>query len=89
MHCFSLSPRKPQGQGFIAPTSINFAGYFIEFLALEITISPSSRGCLKTSKTCLGNSTISSKNKTPLCASVISPGFGLEPPPIIPFGEAV
>ena len=86
---FSLSPRNPHGQGFIAPTSINCAGYLIEFLALEITTSPSSRGCLKTSNTCLGNSASSSKNKTPRCASVISPGFGFEPPQIIPFCDAV
>ena len=35
-------------------------------LAGEITTSPSSNGCLKTSSTFLGNSTISSKNNTPL-----------------------
>ena len=89
MHCFSLSPKNPQGQGFIAPSKMNLAGYLTECVALEITISPSSKGWRKTSNTALGNSTISSKNKTPRCASVISPGFGLLPPPIIPFAEAV
>ena len=89
MQCFSLSPKYPQGHGFIAPSRINFAGYFIECVALDITISPSSRGWRNTSSTALGNSTISSKNRTPRCARVISPGFGLLPPPIIPFADAV
>ena len=57
--------------------------------ALEIVTSLSSTGCLKTSSTERGNSGISSKNKTPLCASVISPGFGLEPPPMIPTDDAL
>ena len=74
---------------FIAPNKMKLQGYFTELFEREITTSPSSRGCLKTSKTWRGNSIISSKNRTPLCARVISPGLGFVPPPIIPFGEAV
>ena len=68
---------------------MNFAGYLTECFALEITISPSSNGWRNTSNTWRGNSTISSKNKTPRLARVISPGFGELPPPIMPLAEAV
>jgi hypothetical protein len=46
-------------------TIINFAGNVKEPFALDMEIFPSSMGCLKTSSTLLGNSGISSKNKTP------------------------
>ena len=42
----------------------------------------SSNGCRKLSSIDLGNSGISSKNRTPLCARLISPGKAFEPPPI-------
>ena len=41
---------------------MNLAGYFIECFALDITISPSSKGCRRTSRTFLGNSTERYKN---------------------------
>ena len=44
-------------------------------------ISRSSNGCRITSRTERLNSGNSSKNKTPLCDSEISPGCGYEPPP--------
>jgi len=43
--------------------------------------SRSSNGCRITSNTVLLNSGNSSKNKTPLCDSEISPGCGYCPPP--------
>lgn len=52
-----------------------------EFILFMFTYLSSS-GCLRASRICFGNSAISSRNKTPLWASEISPGFGLAPPPI-------
>ena len=43
----------------------------------------SSKGCLKTSKTLLENSSISSRNKIPLLAILTLPGLAFAPPPII------
>ena len=42
---------------------------------------PSSKGPLNTSNVFLLNSGSSSKNRTPLWARLISPGFGILPPP--------
>jgi len=53
---------------------MNFAGYEVEPFALAIDIFLSSRGCLSTSSTDLGNSGSSSKNNTPLFAKDISQG---------------
>lgn len=50
---------------------------------------PSSRGCLKLSRTLLGNSASSSKNKTPPVAKLTSPGTTFFPPPIIEIGVLV
>ena len=75
--------------GFIAATNIRFEGKFILPAALDIVTTPSSSGCLKTSKTRLLNSGSSSKKRTPLCASEISPGFGLAPPPTRATSEIV
>ena len=58
-------------------------------LLLVILMCPSSRGCLNTLRTSLGNSVSSSRNSTPLWARVISPGFALAPPPTIATFEAV
>src|SRR3990167_4806130 len=86
MHVHSLfsSPKNPHGQGFVAAIKVNLAGKRTEPAAREIVICPSSIGCLNASKTCLGNSANSSKNKTPLWAREISPGLGTLPPPIKP-----
>ena len=56
-------------------------GKSIEILALEIVTLRSSSGCRMTSRTVLLNSGNSSKNRTPLLASEISPGCGIPPPP--------
>ena len=50
---------------------------------------PSSNGPLSTSSVLLLNSGSSSKNSTPLCAKLISPGFGIFPPPTSDTGEIV
>ena len=65
------------------------AGKVICREAREITISLDSKGWRSTSKTFLSNSGSSSKNKTPKCAKVISPGLGYEPPPTNATAEAV
>ena len=49
----------------------------------------SSRGCRITSSTERLNSGNSSRNNMPLCASDISPGTGLEPPPTSATGDIV
>ena len=74
-------PKKPQGQGFIAATRVNELGYVSEPATREIVTFPSSKGWRRASITSLLNSGSSSKNKTPLCASDISPGLGTVPPP--------
>ncbi len=62
--------------------NVKFAGYSTDCSALDTFITPSSNGCLKVSIVCLVYSGISSKNKTPLCAMLISPGLELLPPPV-------
>ena len=49
-----------------------------------IVTRPSSSGCLSTSSVLRLNSGISSRNSTPLCARLISPGWGVVPPPTRP-----
>src|SRR3989344_9608778 len=78
------SPKKPQGEGLAAATRVNLDGNLTDPAARDTTISPSSIGCRRASKTCLGNSGNSSKNKTPRWANEISPGLGILPPPIKP-----
>jgi hypothetical protein len=39
-------PRWPRGQGFIAPTSLNWAGNVTAMLALAIVTTPSSKSLL-------------------------------------------
>jgi len=56
-------------------------GYVNDAFTLLILIIASSNGPLNTSNVFLLNSGNSSKNKTPLCARLISPGFGIFPPP--------
>src|SRR3989304_8831747 len=86
MHVHSLfsPPKNPHGQGLDAAIKANLAGKRVEPAAREIVICPSSIGWRNASKTCLGNSANSSKNKTPRWASEISPGLGTLPPPIKP-----
>ena len=50
---------------------------------------PSSSGCRRTSSTCRLNSGISSRNSTPWCARLISPGRGCCPPPTSATSEIV
>lgn len=52
-------------------------------------ISPSSRGCLSVSSIDLLNSRNSSRKRTHLCASDISPGFESRQPPIMDASLAV
>ena len=57
---------------------------------LEIVTVQSSSGCRRISRTLRGNSGNSSRNSTPLCARLTSPGRGEpEPPPMSPASEMV
>ena len=49
--------------------------------ARAMVTQPSSSGCRRTSRTRRSNSGISSRKSTPWCASEISPGRGIVPPP--------
>jgi hypothetical protein len=71
-----LEPKLPHGQGFSAATSMKSAGKTPTPFALATEIFLSSRGSLSASITRFSNSGNSSKNNTPLCERVISPGFG-------------
>ena len=55
----------------------------------ETVTSPSSSGWRSTSSTSLRNSGSSSRNSTPLCARLISPGRGKLPPPARPIADTV
>lgn len=81
VHSFSFEPKNPQGQGFIDATNMKLHGYVSDAFTLLILIIPSSNGPLNTSNVFLLNSGNSSKNNTPLCDKLISPGFGILPPP--------
>jgi len=90
------APSSPDGggkatspQGFIAATSWKRAGKSICCAAREIVMLPLSSGSRSTSSTRRSNSGNSSRNSTPRCASVISPGRGLLPPPTSAAPEAV
>lgn len=76
-------------QGFIAATSWKRAGKSACRAARETVIWPVSRGSRRTSRTRRSNSGSSSKNKTPWCAKVISPGRGDPPPPTKATPDAV
>src|SRR2546425_11115281 len=65
------------------------AGYVSVMAAREIVTWPSSIGWRSTSSTFLRNSGSSSRNSTPPCARLTSPGRGYEPPPISPASEIV
>ena len=64
-------------------------GNSIAIAAREIVSRRSSSGWRSSSSTDLGNSGNSSRNKTPLWASEISPGPGMLPPPAKPADEMV
>ena len=68
---------------------MKFAGYSTFEYNLDIDTFLSSSGPLNTSNVALLNSGNSSKNRTPLCAKLISPGIGFLPPPIIDVGDIV
>ena len=63
---------------------MKLAGNVVLFKARAMVTVPSSKGWRRTSSVRRLNSGSSSRNKTPLWASVISPGVGVEPPPTRP-----
>jgi hypothetical protein len=73
------APSQPHGHGFIAATSWKRAGYCAWYAAREIVMWPVSSGSRRASSALRGNSGSSSRNRTPACASEISPGRGGEP----------
>src|SRR3989344_57196 len=79
----------PHGQGLAEATSIKFAGYWTRRKERAMVTDPSSKGPRNASSTDRGNSLNSSKNNTPRCARLISPGWGLLPPPIKPTKEVL
>ncbi len=79
-------PQTPGGratkpQGFIAAMSWKRAGNCACRAARTIDILPDSSGSRSASSTSRSNSGNSSRNSTPWCASEISPGRGMLPPP--------
>src|SRR6059036_3401457 len=73
----------------MAATSMNWEGKVIVPAAREIVTRPSSSGWRIVSRTLRLNSGSSSRNRTPWCASEISPGVGLTFPPSSPASLAV
>src|SRR5437667_384062 len=65
------------------------AGYERLIAARAIVTTPSSIGWRSTSSTFLRKSGSSSRNSTPPCARLTSPGRGYDPPPISPASEMV
>jgi hypothetical protein len=59
------SPRKPQGQGFMAATSMKLAGNVVDVSARAMVTTPPSSGCRSTSRLPRLNSGSSSRNRTP------------------------
>ena len=64
-------------------------GYVTVPATRDTVTSPSSSGWRRTSSTSLRNSGSSSRNSTPLCARLISPGRGEVPPPESPAADTV
>lgn len=89
VHSFSGSHMYPHGHGFMAHTRENRDGYRQLILTRLIVISPSSSGWRSVSRICLSNSRNSSRKRTHLCASDISPGFESRPPHMIDASLAV
>jgi len=67
--------------GFIAATSWTRAGKVTWVLARATLTLPVSSGCRSESSTGRWNSGSSSRNNTPRCARLISPGLTRSPPP--------
>ena len=78
---FSLLPRKPHGQGFIAAIKTNLHGYCTDACTLSNFIACKSNIVLNISNFLLSNSANSSINNIPKLANVIAPGIGFLPPP--------
>ena len=72
------------GQGFAAATSMNRAGNVTFPSARVMQTRPASKGWRRLCSTAGLNSGSSSRNRTPLWASDISPGRGGLPPPTSP-----
>jgi hypothetical protein len=78
------------GQGFIAAIRIKSAGKESVMLVRASVTDDSSIGWRNISSTLRGNSGSSSKNNTPLCAKLTSPGRGVpDPPPMSPASDTV
>ena len=75
--------------GFCALMRIIFAGKDMLACTRLIVTTPSSNGWRRTSSVARENSGSSSKNSTPLCANVTSPGRGMLPPPISALADTV
>lgn len=74
-------PYQPHLHGFIAQISMNLAGYVTRPAVRTMETVPFSIGWRKTSKASTRNSGSSSRNSTPLCAKLNSPGIGMPCPP--------
>ncbi len=72
----------------MAPTSITSAGKLTERLARAMWTAPNSRGWRSVSSARRLNSGISSRNRTPRCARLSSPGRGWLPPPMSAISRA-
>ena len=70
-------------------TSMKLAGYSTLYLTRATVILRSSNGCRNTSRTLRLYSGNSSRKRMPLCAKLISPGWGLAPPPVMAVMEMV
>ena len=79
----------PHGHGLEAATSMNRVGNATTCCERTIVTCPSSSGWRSASRLERTNSDSSSRNRTPWCASVASPGSGCEPPPTRPDEEIV
>ena len=75
---------RAQGQRLQAATTIAFAGNSSARCPRMIVTRPSSSGWRSASTAARPNSGSSSRNRTPRCASVSSPGRGRAPPPTRP-----
>ena len=82
-------PPRAHGQPLHAATSIVRAGYVTARWPRTTTTEPSSSGWRRASRAARPNSGSSSRNRTPWCASVTSPGLGGTPPPTRPDAEIV
>ena len=80
-HARRSSPRNRTGTGSSRRPARTGRGRRAVRAARAIVTRPSSSGWRSTSSTRRSNSGISSRNSTPLCASEISPGRGMAPPP--------